>query len=130
MFDIGFWEITLIMLVTLVVVGPERLPKLARTLGAWVNKGRRMISDVKAEVDRELRADELKGGLTGNAIDDLRKMAGEIKSAGDELKSEVASFQSTVAPTTPKSARLEETPANQPSSPKGEPMPQQTVKDD
>ena len=130
MFDIGFWEISLIMLVTLVVVGPERLPKLARTLGAWVNKGRRMISDVKAEVDRELRADELKGSLSGNAIDDLRKMAGEIKSVGDELKSEVASFQSTVAPTAPKSASLEGAPADSPTSSKSAPMPQQAVKDD
>jgi sec-independent protein translocase protein TatB len=98
MFDVGFWEITLIMLVTLVVVGPERLPKLARTLGAWVSKARRMISDVKAEVDRELRADELKGSLGGNAVDDLRKMAGEIKNIGDELKSDVESFQPTVKP--------------------------------
>jgi sec-independent protein translocase protein TatB len=129
MFDIGFWEISLIMLVTLVVVGPERLPKLARTLGAWVNKGRRMISDVKAEVDRELRADELKGSLTGNAIDDLRKMAGEIKSAGDELKSEVSSFQSTVAPTAPKTARVEAPAADSP-LPKDELAPQQTAKDD
>ena len=47
MFDVGFWEVTLIALISLLVVGPERLPKLARTLGAYVGKARRMVADVK-----------------------------------------------------------------------------------
>ena len=60
MFDVGFWELALVGLVALLVVGPERLPKLARTAGLWVGRGRRMLSSVKAEIDRELKADELK----------------------------------------------------------------------
>ena len=47
MFDIGFWELMLIGLVALVVVGPERLPKLAYTAGKWLSKGRSMLNAVK-----------------------------------------------------------------------------------
>ena len=60
MFDIGFLELLLIGVVALLVVGPERLPKLARTAGLWLGRGRRMLSSVKAELDRELKAEELK----------------------------------------------------------------------
>ncbi len=47
MFDIGFWELSLLALVALLVVGPERLPKLARTAGLWLGKGRRLINSVR-----------------------------------------------------------------------------------
>lgn len=67
MFDVGFWELALIGLVLLVVVGPERLPKLARTAGLWLGRGRRMLSSVKAEIDREIKADELKEILNKQA---------------------------------------------------------------
>lgn len=60
MFDIGFWELMLIGLVALVVVGPERLPKLAYTAGKWLGKGRRMLQAVKSEIDKEIKAEELK----------------------------------------------------------------------
>lgn len=60
MFDVGFWELMLIGVVALVVIGPERLPGVARTAGKWVGKGKRMLTDVKAEIDQELKAEELK----------------------------------------------------------------------
>ncbi len=60
MFDIGFWELMIIGLVALLVVGPERLPQLAYTAGKWLGKGRAMIRSVKAEIDREMQSDELK----------------------------------------------------------------------
>lgn len=60
MFDIGFWELMIIGLVALVVVGPERLPKLAYTAGKWLGKGRSMLSAVKSEIDKEIKAEELK----------------------------------------------------------------------
>jgi sec-independent protein translocase protein TatB len=60
MFDVGFWELLFVGLVALLVVGPERLPKLARTVGLWVGKTRRFVSSVKADIDRELKAEELK----------------------------------------------------------------------
>ncbi len=60
MFDIGFGELTLIALVALLVIGPERLPKVARTAGLWLGRGRRFVASVKAEIDREIKAEELK----------------------------------------------------------------------
>ncbi len=60
MFDIGFWELVVVGLVALVVVGPERLPKLAYTAGKWLSKGRRMVQQVKLEIDKEIKAEELK----------------------------------------------------------------------
>jgi sec-independent protein translocase protein TatB len=60
MFDIGFWELAVIAVVALLVIGPERLPKVARTAGLWVGRMRGFVMSVKADVDRELRAEELK----------------------------------------------------------------------
>jgi len=60
MFDIGFWELIVIAVVALLVIGPERLPKVARIAGLWVGRARRTLSSVKAEIDRELKAEELK----------------------------------------------------------------------
>ena len=59
MFDIGFWEIAVIATIMLVVLGPERLPGVARTAGFWLSKVRRMVGDVKAEVKKEMDAAEL-----------------------------------------------------------------------
>lgn len=60
MFDIGFWELAIIGLVALLVVGPERLPKLAYTAGKWLGKGRKVLQQVKSEIDKEIKAEELK----------------------------------------------------------------------
>jgi sec-independent protein translocase protein TatB len=67
MFDVGFWELALVGLVALLVVGPERLPKLARTAGLWVGRARHALSSVKAEIDREIKAQELKEILSKQA---------------------------------------------------------------
>ena len=67
MFDVGFWELALVALVALLVVGPERLPRLARTTGMWVGRARRFLGTVKAEIDRELKAEELKEMLDKQA---------------------------------------------------------------
>ena len=67
MFDIGFWELTLIAVVALLVVGPERLPRLARTAGLWLGRARRFVTSVKADIDRELAAEELKKTLAKQA---------------------------------------------------------------
>jgi len=60
MFDIGFWELILIAVVALLVIGPERLPKVARIAGLWMGRARRTLASVKEEIDRELKAQELK----------------------------------------------------------------------
>ncbi len=60
MFDIGFWEIFLILILALLVVGPERLPKAARTAGYWLGKARRYVEGVKEEMASEFDVSELK----------------------------------------------------------------------
>ncbi|TVQ89133.1 MAG: twin-arginine translocase subunit TatB [Chromatiaceae bacterium] len=60
MFDIGALELLVIGLVALLVLGPERLPKVARTAGLWIGRARRSFMMVKAEIDREIKAEELR----------------------------------------------------------------------
>jgi len=60
MFDVGFWEILLILVLALVVIGPERLPGAARTIGLWVGKSRRFIEGVKSDVEQEFDVSEFK----------------------------------------------------------------------
>jgi sec-independent protein translocase protein TatB len=67
MFDVGFSELLLILVVALVVVGPERLPRLVRTAGIYLGRARRAIASVKADVQRELAAEELKRTLQDQA---------------------------------------------------------------
>ena len=63
MFDIGFWELLLIGVVALLVVGPERLPKFARVTGLWIGRAQAAIRSVKNDISSELRAEELKQSL-------------------------------------------------------------------
>ena len=60
MFEIGFSELALIAIVALVVVGPERLPRVARTAGLLLGRMQRYVNDVKADIHREIQLDELK----------------------------------------------------------------------
>ena len=84
MFDVGFWELTIIGVVALVIVGPERLPGLARTAGLWVGKARRMISDVKRDIDRELKASEM--SELSSIKKDIDKAGDEMRKAAEEVK--------------------------------------------
>jgi len=59
-FDVGFSELLLVGLIALLVFGPERLPSLARTAGMWLGRARRFLSSVKADIEHELKAEELK----------------------------------------------------------------------
>ena len=68
MFDIGFWELCLIAVVALLILGPERLPIAARTAGLWIGKARRMIGSVKSEIDRELQLDEVRRRLQDEEV--------------------------------------------------------------
>ncbi|GMQ87281.1 MAG: hypothetical protein BMS9Abin08_0481 [Gammaproteobacteria bacterium] len=90
MFDIGFWELTIIGVVALLVIGPERLPRVARTTGLWLGRARRFVSSVKADIDREIAADELKKALAKQAgspglYDIIEDTKQTIQSAGESL---------------------------------------------
>ena len=88
MFDVGFQELTLIGVIALIVVGPERLPKMARTIGLWMGKIRYYVGQVKSDIEREVRAQELKEMLDKPAreLDDLYKVAEETKGTLDQAK--------------------------------------------
>ncbi|MCP4993552.1 MAG: twin-arginine translocase subunit TatB [Gammaproteobacteria bacterium] len=88
MFDIGFWELMIIGLVALVVVGPERMPRLAYTAGKWLGKGRSMISAVKSEIDKEIKSEELKDALEKQkkALNPLTDVVEETNAAVRDMK--------------------------------------------
>jgi len=63
MFDMGFLELLLIGIIALIVLGPERLPKAARTVGLWIGKAKQGFDSIKTEIDRELKVKELQQQL-------------------------------------------------------------------
>ena len=76
MFDIGFWELVMIGTITLLVVGPDRLPAFAQQAGKWLGKFRRLINNLQRELKQELLIDEgrtFKRQLSD--LDDLMKNA-------------------------------------------------------
>jgi sec-independent protein translocase protein TatB len=77
MFDIGFSELLVIGLVALVVIGPERLPRVARTLGHLAGRLQRYVADVKADINREVELEE------------LRKMRDSVQQAATNFESQV-----------------------------------------
>jgi len=99
MFDIGFWELGLISVIALLVVGPERLPSLARTVGLWLGKARRMLTSIKDEIDREVKVDEIKkaaqeavqnpmGQAIGETVDPMRTIKQETEKVMNDAKSQ------------------------------------------
>ncbi len=94
MFDIGFGELLVIGVLALVVLGPERLPRVARTAGLWLGKARSMLANVKAEIDRELKAEELKRVLEQQAkaaslYEVVEETKAAVTDAANELKDSV-----------------------------------------
>lgn len=85
MFDIGFWELGVIGMVALMVIGPERLPAVARTAGLWVGRVRRMATGFREDLEQEFRADELKRSL----IDQHKSLLDPIRQVGDELRATI-----------------------------------------
>jgi sec-independent protein translocase protein TatB len=67
MFEIGFWEMVLVGAVGLLVLGPERLPRVARETALWVRKAKSAIGSVKADIDRELELEEIRQSLNVKA---------------------------------------------------------------
>jgi len=87
MFDVGFSELVLIAIVALFVIGPDRLPKVARTAGLWVGKMRGFVTSVKADIDNELATDELKKILKDQADSaGIHEIIEETKSVADDIK--------------------------------------------
>jgi sec-independent protein translocase protein TatB len=90
MFDFSIGELGLIGAVALVVLGPERLPKVARTVGEWVGKAQRYVAQVKSDINREMELAELKK-LQEQARDAAQSVKSSVEDAMSSLKSEVQS---------------------------------------
>ncbi len=92
MFDIGFFELCLIAIIALLVIGPEKLPRVARTVGLWLGKAQGMVKTVKYEIDEQLRAEELKQSIQ-RAKDDVKSNFSEsiedVETAFKDIQSEI-----------------------------------------
>lgn len=88
MFDIAFSELLVIGVVALVVIGPERLPKVARTAGAWLGRLNRYVSQVKQDIDRDMQLEELRK-LQAQMKETAQKYEVIAAETGQELKREV-----------------------------------------
>lgn len=83
MFDIGFGELLVVALVALLVLGPERLPRAARFTGLWVRRARAQWHSVKAELERDLAAEELQRSLR-EGREELRRAGEDLRKAGQD----------------------------------------------
>ena len=100
MFDISFGELMVIGVVALVVIGPEKLPKVARTVGALVGRAQRYVNNVKADIHREVNLSELKqvqSDLTSAAEHFQQSMQKEITEAQQSVAQVATEAQHAVA---------------------------------
>jgi len=90
MFDVGFTELMLIGVVSLVVIGPERLPDVARTVGRWVSKMQRFVRGVKSDISAELETGELKK-LIGDQKEQISELRTMVNSTRKEIETSTRS---------------------------------------
>lgn len=86
MFDIGFWELVLISVVALVVLGPERLPVAIRSVSKFVRTAKTMANNVKDELSQELKIQELQDNLRKAEQMGMKDLSPELQSSIEELK--------------------------------------------
>lgn len=96
MFDIGFSELIVIALVALIVIGPERLPRVARTLGALLGRAQRYVNDVKADIQREVNLDELKD-LKSTFQDAAKEVENSVTQVGAQFQAEADALNRSVS---------------------------------
>src|SRR4026209_2233924 len=117
MFDIGFSELLVIGVVALIVIGPERLPRVARTIGHLTGRLQRYVADVKADINREVELEELrkmKDSVQQAASGCESSVQGELNKTESELNAAVnpdaatATSDSTSAAATPETPKIPE----------------------
>jgi sec-independent protein translocase protein TatB len=145
MFDIGFSELMVIGVVALVVIGPERLPRVARTAGLLIGRAQRYVNDVKADISREIELDELRKfkkevedtaqSFETSVRSEVQKTQDLLDISAKELASEVqgaaSSVQSAIdhitAPPTSPAPAISSTPvASSAATPVDAPVPKQS----
>lgn len=112
MFDIGFSELMVIGIVALVVIGPERLPRVAKTLGLLLGRAQRYVSDVKADINREIQLDELKK-LQATVTEQARSIEDSVRQEYDTARSAVESPAQAAVADLEATARAAEAEVNQ-----------------
>jgi sec-independent protein translocase protein TatB len=120
MFDVGFSEIVVIGVVALIVIGPEKLPKVARTMGHMFGRLQRYVNEVKADINREMELDELRK-LQTQMQGAARDIEQSVTSAASEVESGVRSVEAQL-----NEAAAGEKAGGQPAAPSVEPRPAET----
>jgi sec-independent protein translocase protein TatB len=86
MFDFGFWEIAIIGVITLIVVGPEKMPSLARKAGLYFGRFKKFLNKIKSDINEELKMDEIKEQISMDEEEiTLSEVAQEVKSSVELL---------------------------------------------
>src|SRR5256714_11465736 len=114
MFDIGFSELLVIGLVALIVIGPEKLPRVARTLGHLAGRLQRYVADVKADINREIELDELRkmrDSMQKAAADMQTSVDTELTKTADELNKAVEGVKPAAPEAVPDKAPEPQKPA-------------------
>jgi sec-independent protein translocase protein TatB len=101
MFEIGFSEIVVIMVVALIVIGPERLPKVARTMGLLWGRAQRYVNGVRADIERDMQMDELKQ-LKQKMEQEAAVVAQTVTQAGQAVDNHLQSLQEPASTSEPK----------------------------
>jgi sec-independent protein translocase protein TatB len=111
MFDIGFSEMMVIAVLALIVIGPERLPRVARTLGHLAGRLQRYVADVKADINREVELDELRkmrdsmqqaaSNFQSTVNDEISKASSEVAKVEGELNAAAAGLDKPAEPAKP-----------------------------
>ena len=85
MFDIGLFELLLLSIIVLLVIGPKRLPETLRTLGLWIGRMRRSFTRVKTEIEREIGMDDVRRQLHNEAImEQMKEIERDVGGAIDD----------------------------------------------
>jgi len=99
MFDFSFWELAIVLMVALVVVGPDKLPILAAKLGRWVGKVKQMLTAVRSDIEQELKSAELKEMLEQqqSEISQLRNILKDAQQITHNEMHDITSEQSDMS---------------------------------
>lgn len=108
MFDFGFSEMMIVGVVALIVLGPERLPLVARKTGEWIGKAQRFVAQVKSDIDRETELSELK-----RIQDEAKNLANDVKSSVEAQASSIESSVKSVADEANEAGKAAETAFNE-----------------
>jgi sec-independent protein translocase protein TatB len=119
MFNIHSTELILIAIVALIVIGPEKLPATIRTASLWIGRFRRSFHRVKADIERELNADEIRRQLHNESVmEDIEQAKQQVKAAAEQTRGSVNtivnsdSFDPGASPQTEKQVAQQKTGSN------------------